>query len=883
MTKEVYSSNTAISMADFDRSRSELDDASTARSISFTKFTDTDKKTAKCFDVVDDKVEKSTCGSFWHGEYQTITLPYDQLPDYIKSMSGGEFIVQGVNQTLTSGKCPDDATRSKELFPFSRSAGVMCIDTDSINKFKGINNLEDLHHTFHRIEPNLKPAFKFSSSSASSYVEYKGVNSGLKGVHTFIPIDNASYIPRVLECLHVRCVNAGYGYALITKDGKILIRSLVDMALKTSNQPIFEGGAIIKNPAITQHRSFNAYLGYMLKSASIPALSEAEWVTFSATVKALTEAVAEEAAEVKKHYILDKTQEMQQCLTNMKSKNVAYLVESAINGDLYGQTVILLDTGEEVTVQTILDNPTNYHGKGCADPINNSIFGKSIIYTDKEQAVIHSFAKGGGVFKLKETLPEWNIELNLHVEQFNKAHTQTLIGGKHKVMRKVPPSVHHENRESYEFISINDLKLIHGNQMIQVGEKKKDGEPILQDVVTAWSKHPACVCYTGGVVFAPARKLPPEYYNTWRGYTVEPIAGADTSLVYYHIDKIICDGNKELQEYLYNWIAFTFQYPDKPAGASPVLCGEKGVGKGIFGHYLGSFWGDHGIHMSQSRHLVGNFNSHLADVCFVFADEAFFSGDKKTEGVLKALITEPTVVIERKGLDAVEHPNCLKIVMATNNEHAVPASKDERRYCVLNVSNARRGDAQYFKDLTKVCNDNAVKSAFLYDMLNRDISGFSPSAIPESDGLKEQRLHSLGSVGKWLVDSFSAGSFGFNLISDSLHWEKSLSSKDLYDSYIRWINTNKVGSYEIVTQQRLGKYLGNLFTQKKLSCNVRGYYLGSLNEAIKSFQNYEKVDLGLIEPTPFTDWFFDQYDESVAVPPSMIGSANSSFMGASLG
>ena len=34
-------------------------------------------------------------------------------------------------------------------------------------------------------------------------------------------------------------------------------------------------------------------------------------------------------------------------------------------------------------------------------------------------------------------------------------------------------------------------------------------------------------------------------------------------------------------------------------------------------------------------------------------------------------------------------------------------------------------------------------------------------------------------------------------------------------------------------------------------CRVRGYYLGSLNEVIRRFQQHEKVNLGLIEPEVF--------------------------------
>ena len=247
--------------------------------------------------------------------------------------------------------------------------------------------------------------------------------------------------------------------------------------------------------------------------------------------------------------------------------------------------------------------------------------------------------------------------------------------------------------------------------------------------------------------------------------------------------------------------------------------------------------------MSNPRHLVGNFNGHLADTCFLFADEAFFAGDKKSEGTLKALITDPTLIIERKGLDAIPQTNYLKILMATNNEFAVPASKDERRYCVLEVSNARVGDKPYFDALNKATNDKSVQATFLYNMLQHDISHFSPSAIPETQGLKAQRMHSLNSIGKWIVDSLSKGAFTSAIGNNAPHWSEEVSTKDLYESYIQWATINRIGQYGIETQNALGRYLKKIYQHKKLRGDVRGYVFGSLLEAIARFESYEKVEI----------------------------------------
>ena len=150
---------------------------------------------------------------------------------------------------------------------------------------------------------------------------------------------------------------------------------------------------------------------------------------------------------------------------------------------------------------------------------------------------------------------------------------------------------------------------------------------------------------------------------------------------------------------------------------------KKGSGKGTLGHFLKNIWGNHGLHIANAKHLVGNFNAHLNDVCFLFADEAFFSGDKQHEGVLKALVTEPTVIVERKGIDAVSQPNYLKIFMATNAAFAVPASRDERRYWVLDVTSAHIQEQPYFCAFHSVFASKDVRSAFFYQIQSIDLTG----------------------------------------------------------------------------------------------------------------------------------------------------------------
>jgi hypothetical protein len=315
-----------------------------------------------------------------------------------------------------------------------------------------------------------------------------------------------------------------------------------------------------------------------------------------------------------------------------------------------------------------------------------------------------------------------------------------------------------------------------------------------------------------------------------------------------HIRTVLCDNDVELYNYVLGWIALSMQKPWEVIGTAVVARGDKGTGKGSVGNFLHTIWGKHGIHITNAKHLIGSFNGHLNDICFIFCDEAFFSGDKQHEGVLKGLITEPKYMSERKGIDAVPQKNMFKLFMATNSDWAVPASRDERRYCVLDVSNKRVNDTSYFTELAKATASIEVQAAFLYMMLNYDLSRFNVRDIPDTAGLKAQRLQSFEPHQKWFADVLHAGSFGVDFLINgrSTSWPPTLATKALYTNYLTWCDQAKVGEYGRVTMMMLSKYLSHIFTSVRRvdgRDSGRGFKLGTLEEAVTAFEKYEKVDV----------------------------------------
>jgi hypothetical protein len=331
-----------------------------------------------------------------------------------------------------------------------------------------------------------------------------------------------------------------------------------------------------------------------------------------------------------------------------------------------------------------------------------------------------------------------------------------------------------------------------------------------------------------------------------------------------HLRTIVCGGDETYFSYLTGWMARAVQHPADQGEVAIVLRGGKGVGKGILGHALRKIFGQHGMYISQSKHLVGAFNAHLRDCVLLFADEAFFAGDKPAEGTLKALITEETLTIEAKGQNVILSKNHLHTIMASNEKWVIPASLDERRFFVLNVPNVRQGDLAYFKSIIKELESGGY-AAMLHELLNYDISNFDVRRVPATAALDEQKKLSLSSEIQWWHEILSRGYVyrsKYGLEDYFGQWHDFMSTDVLYDSYKDHARSRndrypmapvsfgkfmtslgcksvRLGGADVTGEHQVrSDYDGILRAALIKKDRPRGYRIGTLEQARTEFENY---------------------------------------------
>lgn len=319
------------------------------------------------------------------------------------------------------------------------------------------------------------------------------------------------------------------------------------------------------------------------------------------------------------------------------------------------------------------------------------------------------------------------------LDRINANRFTVLTGGRYLVGRE-----HYDHRLKRHVVDWNPDEAVRKHMNIRSIETAENKMEKLGDW---WLKHPNRRQYDW-VIFDPAPKADdPAVYNLWRGWAVEPKKGNWSKLKRLLRD-VLCRGDQASFDYVMRWSAFMVQHPNTPAEVALVFKGRKGTGKGTFCRALKELAGQHGRQVAQPEHFTGRFNEHLTDTILLFVDEGLWAGDKKVEGVLKNLITEPVLSFEGKNKPIIEGPNHLHIVIASNEDWVIPATPDERRFAVFETDeDAFKSLPPGFFDQLREQMDAGGRAAMLHELLAMDLGGWHPRKdIPQTEALVAQKV-----------------------------------------------------------------------------------------------------------------------------------------------
>ena len=317
-----------------------------------------------------------------------------------------------------------------------------------------------------------------------------------------------------------------------------------------------------------------------------------------------------------------------------------------------------------------------------------------------------------------------------------------------------------------------------------------------------------------------------------------------------HLLDNICDGNKKNYHYLLSWIANIFQHPEEKPGVALVMRSEgRGTGKSKVAEVLTKLIGFHSVKVSNSKHLIGNFNAHLSAAILTTVEESFWAGNKSDAGILRDMITSETMTMERKFSDVIELKSFHRIIMITNNDWAVPASYDERRYFVLDVGEHQKQNRAYFKSLTEDLEAGGYCQLMDY-LINYDYSNVDIGNVPRTKGLEKQIIESLSDEASFWYECLLNGAIeNFELNKTN---ETEVAKRFVYKKYLEYLklrNIKKVAANDVHFGKKIKTMCPSVNTIKTksmshiLDSRVNGYKLPQLEICRQEFETVFNVSL----------------------------------------
>ncbi|WP_170417778.1 hypothetical protein [Ruegeria arenilitoris] len=330
-------------------------------------------------------------------------------------------------------------TRTKNDLVWPEGPGILFIDYDPRFDDGGLG-ADGLLDLLIDLIPELENISVIEGCSSSSHLYDADGNElrGEGGRRVYVPVADASDIPRLRDVMNARMWLKGHGFIFVTDAGRPAPRGPIDTTVWSEARVDFTGGAICLDGIEQRREPFGIVEGEgegcLDTRAALPDLTDAERAEYDRLVsEAKSDPAIQEKCQRKREASIAKKIEastqafMQQGLTRdeAKARVKAQGVEAKVRrmyvpgkrSELPADVVVILRSGERVMVRDIILNPGDYHLEECYDPLEPEYDGGrpvGIIYPFGNPC-IHSFAHGGHTFTLGT--PEEMVDLRVEAQK----------------------------------------------------------------------------------------------------------------------------------------------------------------------------------------------------------------------------------------------------------------------------------------------------------------------------------------------------------------------------------------------------------------------------------------------------------------------------------
>jgi putative DNA primase/helicase len=379
--------------------------------VTFTLFTNSNGALSKQYSLDSNGgILKQPAAQMYSGKARKVTLPFREFTQFQKHTKSNQAVGFGVNEadtvkiSVNGALKPGYVARTKESFPYTQGPGVIMLDHD-FNEFSKSFTAETLRDVLIEVHPEIATAECISRSSISAGVYRIGETpSTSKGHHTYMPVLDASDLPRYGQVLFNRLWLAGYGFIALASNGAMLIRSIIDGVVFSPERLDFVGKPVVGEGLTYTPPTVDYRPGGYLDTHTLPDLTEEEHQQVRAKKEAAKRAMAGKAKLQQGEW---KAEHVERLVGRGVSRPDAIAQTNKLASDefkvLSGDFPLEFTSLGTVTVAEVLLNPKDYDGKSLADPIEGVDYGRTtakFYWNEGVTPCINSFAHGKSEYVL---------------------------------------------------------------------------------------------------------------------------------------------------------------------------------------------------------------------------------------------------------------------------------------------------------------------------------------------------------------------------------------------------------------------------------------------------------------------------------------------------
>lgn len=339
------------------------------------------------------------------------------------------------------------------------------------------------------------------------------------------------------------------------------------------------------------------------------------------------------------------------------------------------------------------------------------------------------------------------------------------------------------------------------------------------------------------IAFKPNQKVCDRDFNTWTGFKAEKIDEVDMKIIepiLHHIKEVISAGDDDTYKYIMSWIKHILTKPEIKSKVAVILYSkEQQVGKGLFLNFIMDYviGRKYSLYMNGLDKLTSRFNGHLMNKLFINVDELSSLDKNSYHGVfdtLKSRITEPNILIEKKGIEGFEFNDYMNIICCTNNNFTLRVEEDDNRIFITQCSPKYKGDRKYFDNLNKTLNQNTANHFYSYMCEFDGVDDIKD--IPMTLLKREMIINCLSPPKRFLYRVKELQDEKTDDEYDEYNWktiiknEKLLSGSELYAYFKNWLNEE---NEKPMSNQRFGREIKDMIEKKR--SNGAKYDLSTIN------------------------------------------------------